>query len=72
MTREEELFQRHLLDLADTAWQRGIVTFTDFLNLNEQNIFHSILPKISYLDTDSFGGYEYAERRMFAYLTKDQ
>ena len=71
MTREEELFQKRLLDLADAAWKRGIVTFTDFLNLNEQNIYHSILPKLSFVQSQSFVGYENAERQMVAFFPSD-
>lgn len=68
MTREEQQFEKRLLDLAETAYQRGIVTYTDFLNLNEQHIFHSIRPKLSYLKTETFGGYEAAERQMAAFI----
>ena len=68
MTREEQQLEKRLLDLAQTAYQRGIVTYSDFLNLNEQHIFHSIRPKLSYLKTESFGGYEAAERQMAAFV----
>lgn len=68
MTKEEQQIERRLLDLAETAYQRGIVTYSDFLNLNEQNIFHSIRPGLSYLKTESFGGYEAAERQMAAFV----
>lgn len=68
MTKEEELFQRHLLDLADSAWQRNIAMFTDFLNLNEQNIYHDILPSLHYVQCKAYGGYEYAERQMIAFI----
>lgn len=68
MTREEELFRRRLLDLADTAWKRNIVTFTDFLNLNEQNIYHDTQPELSFLESRMSGGYECAERQMVAFI----
>ena len=41
MNREEELFKKRLKDLASAADRRGIAVFTDFMNLNELNIFHS-------------------------------
>ena len=59
-----EFFQRRIQELANTAYQRGIVTFSDFLNLNELNIFQGIRSKLSYLTTESFGGYELAERQI--------
>ena len=68
MTREEELFQRRLIDLANTAWNRNIITYTDFLNLNEQNIYHNTLGQLSFTESRPFGGYECAERQMVAFI----
>lgn len=68
MTKEEEVFQRHLLDLADLAWQRSITVYSDFLNLNEQNIFHDIQQSFSGVQTKTFGGYDCAERQMVAFI----
>lgn len=68
MTREEELFQRRLIDLANTAWNRNCITYTDFLNLNEQNIFHSTCHQLSFVESRLFGGYEHAERQMIAFI----
>lgn len=68
MTREDELFQRRLLDLADAAWKRNIVTFSDFLNLNEQSIYHDTQSKLSFIESRMFGGYECAERQMIAFI----
>lgn len=68
MNREEELFKKRLIDLANTADRRGIVTFTDFMNLNELNIFHSSTGSFSYVETKLFGGYEHAERQMAAFI----
>lgn len=68
MNRSDEIFQNHLLDLADAAYQRGIVTFSDFMDLNELNIFHHTVQKFSYILWDTFGGYESAERQIAAFL----
>lgn len=64
MTKEEQQLEKHLRDLARTAYQRGITTFSDFLNLNELNIFQGMRKELSYLETESFGGYELAERQI--------
>ena len=58
MTQDEVLFQKHLSDLAGTADRRGFAVFTDFMNLNELNIFHASAQKFSYVTTKTFGGYE--------------
>ncbi|MEE0418563.1 MAG: YlmH/Sll1252 family protein [Lachnospiraceae bacterium] len=68
MEKSEELFQKRLMDLADSAMKRGIVTFTDFMNLNELNIFHSMIQKFSYIQWKTFGGYEAAERQTAAFI----
>lgn len=64
MTREEQQLEKHFRDLARTSYQRGIVVFSDFLNLNELNIFQSLRGEFSYLETETFGGYELAERQI--------
>ena len=68
MQKEEGLLKKRFEDLSRMAYRRGIILYTDFLNLNELNIFHS-MPKNSF-DTpfELFGGYEEAERQMVAFL----
>ena len=68
MTQDEVLFQKHLSDLAGTADRRGFAVFTDFMNLNELNIFHASAQKFSYVTTKTFGVYEHAERQMAAFI----
>lgn len=68
MNREEELFQKRLLDLAVRADSRNIVTYTGFLNLNELNIFHSSAKELSFVKRQLFGGYELAERQIAAFV----
>ena len=63
---EQELCRKRLLDLSRQADRKGIVLFSDFLNLNE-NIFHS-LQKELYTTAELSGGYEQAERQMVAFI----
>ena len=69
---KEELLEKRLLELANTAYYRKICTYTDFLNLNEQNIFLTkvmpIMPQIIY---SSWGGYDNAERTIFCFRSED-
>lgn len=68
MQKEEQLLEKRLLELSRLAYNRDIITFSDFLNLNELNMLHS-LPKDSlYAGYVTFGGYELAERQMAAFL----
>lgn len=68
MNREEELFQKRLLDLARKADTRNFVTFTEFLNLNELNIYHQTAKELSFVQCRTFGGYESAERQIIAFI----
>ena len=65
---KEELFLRNkFLDLARNAYFKNIVTYSMFLNLNEQAIFETIqkdLPNIRYV---MFGGYSEAERKIVCF-----
>lgn len=65
--KEQELCKKRLIDLSNQASLKDIVTFSDFLNLNEQNIYHSS-QSLYYTETKAFGGYENAERQMIAFI----
>ena len=68
MQKEEQLLEKRLLELSRLAYHREIITYSDFLNMNELNILHS-LPKDSlYTRYVTFGGYDFAERQMAAFL----
>lgn len=63
----DEFFQRRIQELAHTAYQRDIVTFSDFLNLNEQNMINSRNSHFPGVVMEWFGGYEHPERQMVAF-----
>ena len=68
MQKEEQLLAKRLIELSSNAYHRGIVTYSDFLNLNELNILHSI-PKVELsCRYETFGGYELSERQMVAFI----
>lgn len=39
MNKEEQLLEKRLIELSNLAFSRDIVTFSDFLNLNELILF---------------------------------
>ena len=59
--------QKRLLDLSRTANRKNIVTFSSFLNLHEQSLFHQITADLE-TSYRLFGGYEFAERQMIAFI----
>ena len=57
-----------MLELSKTAYHRDIITYSDFLNLNELNILHSLPKEKLFTRFVTFGGYDTAERQMVAFL----
>ena len=67
-TKDITILEKRFTELSKIAYQRDIITFSDFLNLNEQNILHT-LPKDSlYTHVVLFGGYEMSERQIAAFI----
>lgn len=64
---EQELCKKRLIDLSKQANRKGIVVFSDFLNLNELNIYHQC-EKFFESKSESFGGVEFAERQIVAFI----
>lgn len=69
--KEEKFLKNRLKELANIAEKRGVPLFTDFLNLNEQSILHTMEKELNFVRITSFGGYELAERRLFCFTGKD-
>ncbi len=68
MTKDEALLRKRLTDLSKQAFTKNIVTYSDFLNLNELNILHTTPKDELMTGYETFGGYESAERQMAAFL----
>ena len=62
------MLQKRLIELSKIAYQRDIVTYSDFLNLNELNILHTTPKQDLYARYETYGGYEFSERQMVAFL----
>lgn len=68
MKKEELLIQKRIIELSKAAYFQNRITYTDFLNLNEQHIFYRSLKEISAVTYKIYGGYELAERQMVAFI----
>ncbi len=66
--KDSQLLERRFIDLSRAAYQRDIITYSDFLNLNEQNILHTLPKDRLYTGVVSFGGFGLAERQMAAFI----
>lgn len=67
MKKEEEIIKKRLLELSRTGYERDIYTFSDFLNLNELELFNTIKNNL-YGDYEIFGGYSLAQRQMIKFI----
>ena len=41
--KETKLLEHRFIELSRIAFEREIVTYSDFLNLNDQNILHCVM-----------------------------
>lgn len=64
---QDEFFQKRIQDLADMAYQRDIVTFSGFLNMNELHMVNSLNLNRAGIQVHTWGGYDMAERQMAAF-----
>ena len=53
---KNEFFLKRIRELANLSYQRDIVTFSDFLNLNEQNMVSSLKQQFPQVVMETFGG----------------
>lgn len=67
MDQEAEYLKKRFIDLSKRAEDKNIVTFSNFLNLNELNIFHQTSKEL-HSSFQAFGGYGQAERQMVAFI----
>ncbi len=58
---------KRFVDLSRQAQQKNIVVFSEFLNLNELNIFSQEISRL-YSDYEISGGYKLSERQMIAFI----
>ena len=68
MNKDEILLRKRLIELSNQAYTRDIVTFSDFLNLNELNILHTTPKNMFPARYETYGGYESSERQMVSFL----
>lgn len=68
---KDDFFIKRIRELANLSYQRDIVTFSDFLNLNEQNLVTGQAARFPGIVMESQGGYHGAERQMIAFYPAD-
>lgn len=69
--KEQELLCRRLSELSAQAYYRGFCTYSDFLNLDELNLFYNNCKEIVKSGYTLWGGYKDAERRVICFYEDD-
>ena len=62
---KNNFFIKRIRELANISYQRDIATFSDFLNLNEQNLIK--MERFPGVSAGFYGGYDHAERVIAAF-----
>lgn len=65
---KNDLFEKRMAELSKKAYYRGILTYSDFLDLNEQSRLSCLSLKDTGTAVQTFGGYDSAERQMAAFV----
>ena len=68
LEKDQYLLEKRFIELSRNAYQRDFITYSDFLNLNEQNILHTLPKENLFTQILTFGGYGMAERQMAAFI----
>lgn len=71
MNKEEHFLKNRFLELANTAYDRNIYTYTDFLNINEISILKSFIKELPPVNLTLSGGNPYAERQVAIFAPED-
>ncbi|MCM1264006.1 MAG: YlmH/Sll1252 family protein [Butyrivibrio sp.] len=66
---DKDLLQlkNRLLELAEKSYSRGIYTFTPFLGLSEQQVFHSVAREVAYAGYGMEGGSPVCDRKIIRF-----
>ncbi|PKM50269.1 MAG: hypothetical protein CVV02_12320 [Firmicutes bacterium HGW-Firmicutes-7] len=67
----ESLVLRKLIDKAEQAYYNNFPTNTQFLDLNEQNIFMKHIKEFPSIKYNMFGGNDICERKMIMFFPRD-
>lgn len=69
--KDEILLCKRFIELATNASLKAYCTYTDFLNMNDINLFYQSLKEMPKVEYQLFGGYEDAERKILCFYTED-
>ncbi|SFR99713.1 YlmH family RNA-binding protein [Anaeromicropila populeti] len=69
--KDEKLLCNRLIELSNLSFRRNTITYSWFLNLNEQNIFYRTSRDLAPVSYQLYGGYESAERKIVIFYADE-
>lgn len=69
--KDERFLESRISELAEKCYTKGIYTYSDFLNLYEQNIFNTMITKLPPINFSLVGGNIYAERKLIVFQPEE-
>lgn len=69
--KELQQLKKRLLELAEKSYSRSIYTYTPFLSLSQQQVFHAIAKEVSYAGYRMEGGAPDCERKIIRFGAPD-
>ncbi len=71
MDEKREGMQKRFLELAERAYESGTYTFTPFLGLQEQSVFHGMAQQLGHVPFEASGGAEGCERKVVRFGSEE-
>lgn len=68
MNKEEQILIHRLMDLATMSYRKDVAIYSNFINLNEQNLLLGIKKELPPIKLELSGGFSYAERKIVGFL----
>ncbi len=69
---DREVLKNHITDLANRSFTKNIYTNTNFLNLDEQNLYYLMANEINFVKAWLFGGNEHTERKIIIFGSREE
>ncbi len=64
MDKDDQIFVNHINDLQKRAYNRGIITYSEFLGLSEQTLLYNHPKETGVTNPVLFGGFDFSERKI--------
>ncbi len=71
MAEEERYFKNRILELATRSHYQNMYTFTNFLDVTQLSVVHTLKKELGTIPYDSFGGFPGAMRQMVCFGSLD-